>query len=788
MPEPSTTWHLAALDPPPDEFLAQVRCYAPAAGNYTAQLLWQRGIRTPEQLAGFLDCDRYFPASPFELPDMQLAVNRLLQARNSQETVAIWGDFDADGITATSVLWEGLRQFLLEKNLSYTIPNRLYESHGLSRSGLERLQAEGCRLIVTCDTGSTNDSEIAYANQLGMEVIVTDHHTLPSQRPAVVALINPRSLPISHPLAHLSGVAVAYKLIEALYLTLPEVPQQPLEHLLDLVAIGLIADLVELRGDCRYLAHRGIARLQTQLTCRSRPGVAQLLELCKRNGDRPTDISFGLGPRINAVSRIHGDARFCVELLTSHDPERCQTLAQETELANARRKALQKDVVYQVKKKLVEVDLSTTQAIVLVDNQWEVGVLGLVAGQIAQEYGRPTILLTTDIISDPPPADAVARGSARSVQGIDLYQLFSQQSHLLNSYGGHPLAAGLSLPVGNIALFTEAINQSLRQSLGEQPQGKRIDIDLVVTVADLGQNLFQQLKLLEPCGMGNLPPKLMLRNCWFGNIWNSNIRDLGGQKLRYPKVEFDLWDQSVEQGFPGLWWGHYRQDLPLSNCDLVVELDFNAFKKRYEVRLLDLRPCQTQPSHDPEPADWIWDWRPGVITSLSQEKLETSKTSAFASQTALQVTDCPDNWDQLRPWFRRALTEQKPLAIAYPAITPRPPNQIWQHLVGLAKYLVRTKQTVTHQQLQEKLEIGPLLLDLGLQALESQGFTLDLQTEGLQFQYDSCITPVSPQPLQTFLNAIQEEQFRYQYFSQVPLATIQAVAQQTLYPSKLVNL
>jgi len=260
---------------------------------------------------------------------------------------------------------------------------------------LDYLRSQGTRVIVTCDTGSTNLDEIAYATGLGIDIIITDHHTLPEDRPAVISIINPRYFAENHPLYHLSGVAVAYKLVEAMYLSLPDVPTQSIETLLDLVAIGLIADLVQLQGDCRYLAQKGLQILQQQTKNPTRPGIAQLLTLCQRNGDRPTDISFGIGPRINAISRIHGDARYGVELLTCCDPERAQTLAQETELANSRRKAIQRDVVKSVQQKLAFLDLSTTSVIVLADEQWQSGILGLVASQIAQEYGRPTILLCT---------------------------------------------------------------------------------------------------------------------------------------------------------------------------------------------------------------------------------------------------------------------------------------------------------------------------------------------------------------------------------------------------------
>lgn len=448
-------WQLVTTDPVPQWFVDAVQAYTPdSSGKYGAQLLWQRGISDLETLAAFVDPECYQPASTASFgEEIVKAIARLSLAYETGEKICIWGDFDADGVTSTSVLWEGLGQFFPQNiQLQYYIPNRLTESHGLNHTGIAQLAALGTKLIVTCDTGSTNLEEIAYAKKLGIDIIVTDHHTLPESRPNVVGIINPRYLPKEHPLYHLSGVAVAYKLVEALYQALPEIPQQPLGYLLDLVAIGLVADLVSLQGDCRYLAQQGIKQLkkQTDPKTANRPGVTRLLELCRRNGDRPTDISFGLGPRINAVSRIHGDASFCVELLTSRDRSRCHELASETELANTRRKELQKNTINQVQKKLQRIDLSTTSVIVLEDPSWQGGVLGLVAGQIAQEHGRPTILLSA---SEDETGVVYARGSARSVNGIDLYQLVKSQEHLLHRFGGHPFAAGLSLKLENSPQF-----------------------------------------------------------------------------------------------------------------------------------------------------------------------------------------------------------------------------------------------------------------------------------------------------------------------------------------------
>lgn len=799
-------WQIQPIHELPDWFIAAVKRYSNGAdGRYIAQLLWQRGMRDPAQLSGFLDPKHYQPTSPFEFGiEMHQAVERLQQARQNAEQVAIWGDFDADGITATAVLWEGLGQFFTPQHqLTYYIPNRITESHGLSIAGLDKLAASGCSLIITCDTGSTNLKEIDYAHQLGMDVIITDHHTLPPERPPVTAIINPRYLPSNHPLSTLSGVAVAYKLVEALYESLPTVPRAPLTNLLDLVAIGLIADLVQLTGDCRYLAQCGIEQLQQNQTLHNapRPGIAKLLELCKRNGDRPTDISFGLGPRINAISRIHGDAHFCVELLTSQDVERCRQLAEETELANTRRKSLQKDVVQQVKARLAQLDLSTTSVIVLSDSQWSIGILGLVAGQIAQEYQRPTILLSTELLSTElsstellsPDANEqhgeiiIARGSARSVQYLDLYQLVATQTHLLRGFGGHPMAMGLSLPVENIPLFTEAINREMRQQqatsgLSFEPV---LQVDLVVSVAELGKELFRELKLLEPCGIGNLPPRLLIQNCWFTNVWNRNIQDWKGRKVRYIKTEFDLWDDSVDCGFPGVWWDHYKDEIPNGRCDAIVELDFNPYKKRYEIRLMALRSSgqggQDSLISRSHTVDWILDWR-----GMQQSATEQTREPEMIPDQIVAITQCPSSWNDLHAWFRRAIQQGHPLALAYSPPTAESAGEIWQQLVGIAKYLSRTGKTVTRSQLQDKLGIGDRPLQAGFQTLKLLGFKVTSSDMGFHVSWhpplpsreSTASDTALSEAIAKFRAIVQEEQFRRRYFYEVPLTTVQYMAYQ----------
>jgi single-stranded-DNA-specific exonuclease len=773
-------WQLPPESIIPPEFIAAVRSCKPTVnGKYAAQLLWQRGLRDVAKLPGYLDCDKYQPSSPFDFGmEMTAAVDRLKRAQILGEKVTIWGDFDADGVTATSVLWDGLGQFFTPgERLDYYIPNRMKESHGLNLAGIKRLAAQGTNLIVTCDTGSTNIKEVEYAAKLGVDVIVTDHHTLPPKRPPVTAIINPRYFESTHPLFHLSGVAVAYKLVEAFYTALPDMPQQPVEYLLDLVAIGLIADLVQLSGDCRYLAQQGIKRLTLQNQADIdgfRPGVNKLLQLCKRNGDRPTDISFGIAPRINAISRIHGDAGFGVELLTSKDVDRCHDLAAETELANTRRKELQKNTMLQVQKKLAELDLSTTSIIVLVDNNWSPGVLGLVAGQIAQEHGKPTILLSTTSDDVGKEKVQVARGSARSTQNIDLYQLVNSQADLLNSFGGHPFAAGMSINVDRIPLFTEAIDRQLHSTLGEIP-APSIATDLIVTCADLhvsdGRELFEDLLLLEPYGMGNPVPKLLIRNCTFKEVRNKNIQDFKGKTVQYIRTTFQIVDATNQSGFPGMWWGHYEHELPRVNCDAIVELDFNSYAKKFEIRLVEVRPAaiERQANTSRQRSVKILDFR-----------RDSSRSKSDESEPTIWVKECPKSWAHLQSYYRQAVLTSSNLALNYQEPRILSSREIFQQLVGMAKYVAEQGKSVELANLKAKLDLSGQVLHLGFAAIESIGFQISVLSElsvKIDFPDPTTANEVDLYALATvqkFLAAIEEERFTQHYFMQVPVYAIEA--------------
>ena len=489
--------------------------------------------------------------------------------------------------------------------------------------------------------------------------------------------------------------------------------------------------------------------------------------------------------------------------------------------------------------KLAKLDLSTTSVIVLSDPQWPVGVLGLVAGQIAQQYGRPVILFCTEGTEEinetipetqlidsfnpdsqtlsqsniPHPKSKIARGSARSANQIDLYKLVKDQAHLLDRFGGHPFAAGLSLPVENIPLFTDAVNQQLRQQYStDSLTAAPVPADFKITVAELGKELFQELKLLEPCGMGNPVPKLLIENCWFKNVYNRNIKDLKGKEVKYIKTSFEICDKSSDAGFPGIWWEHYRDEVPEGQCDATVELDFNTYTSDYEVRLIAVHSgTEDGKINSQTKIDWIVDLRNrnndeelfAASTNL-ESQMSADNSEMVDRENSIILKECPASWDELRVWFRQAQHTQKKLAIAYTLPPIVAPQQICQQLIGIAKYLSRTNKPVTRQQLRQKLGIGDTSLQLGFTTLKHLGFKVNYRDRAFHItrqpetrempehisktffsspstQFDEQNSPTAARYAAQFLAAVSEEQFRRKYFCEVSISTIVSIARETVF-------
>ncbi len=367
-----------------------------------AELLTRRGLRSIETALAFLDPDRYTPAPPIELPDLEAAADRLYRAITRGEKIAVWGDFDADGQTSTTLLYSLLRD--LGANAIYYIPNRLKESHGIKIDSLNRLIDQHISVLLTCDTGIAEHAAIAHAKQNGLTVLVSDHHDLPDELPNADALINPKRLPLDHPLRSLPGVGVAFKLAQQVLHLAGE--DDRAQDYLDLVALGIVADVAHQSADTRYLLQRGL----DQLRLTHRLGLKELMISAKidpRNLSAE-HIGFGLGPRLNALGRL-GDANLAVDLLTTTDLTRARILASQIEGLNNQRKLLMEQITSAAQEEIAkDSSLLDYAALVISHQHWHSGVIGPVANRLAEQYARPTILIVEG-------SDGVARGSARSI-------------------------------------------------------------------------------------------------------------------------------------------------------------------------------------------------------------------------------------------------------------------------------------------------------------------------------------------------------------------------------------
>ena len=475
-----------------------------AAGHpLVARLLAQRGIGDAEVAAGYLDPAQYRPASPWELPGMGAAVALLRQARDDGWPVRVWGDLDADGETATAVLVEALRAAGID--VLYDLPSRR-EGHGLHRRAFPRLVGDvevvDAPLVLTCDTGVSDVEVAAEARAAGYRLIITDHHDLPDQLPVADALVNPKLLDAAHPLRELSGVGVAYMLARALLEGADQ--DDALEAMLDLVALGLVADVAVQVRDVRYLIQRGLAVLRSG----RRPGLAALAGAAGIDLPHTSarDLAYRLGPRLNAAGRL-AHARQGVELLLTEDPAEARELAYALEALNSERQAVT-DATQQAVLAALEArpELVRDRPAIVVDGEgWEAGVIGLVAGALTERYNRPAIVIRRG-------ADGVAGGSARSVEGVDIRAAIMSQESLLLGGGGHPMAAGFSIANEHLEAFRHGVWAWLEEHAPERPPEAPLLVDGVVPWSALDLELARALEALAPHGAGNPEPVLASLN------------------------------------------------------------------------------------------------------------------------------------------------------------------------------------------------------------------------------------------------------------------------------------
>lgn len=529
-----------------------------------AQTLARRGITEVETAKAFLDPDHYHPTPSTDLPNMEKATERLEHAVRQGETICVWGDFDADGQTSTTILVSTLKD--LGAVVRYHIPHRERESHGVKLSVLKQVIAGGVDLVLTCDTGVTAHEAIVYAQAQGVDVIVTDHHDLPPTLPPAHAVINPKMLPETHPLRELPGVGVAYKLAEALYDRAGRAAEAA--QYLDLVAIGIVADVATQTGDTRYLLQRGLEVLRRA----ERLGLRVMMGTAGLHPDRLTEehIGFGLGPRLNALGRLD-DATPAVEFLTTDDLERARILATQMEGLNAQRKLLC-DQIVQAAEVQIERDPSLLEygALVLNHPTWPPGVVGIVAGRLAERYNKPALLIAT------PPGE-MGRGSARSVEGCDIHAAIAAHGEMLNRFGGHPMAAGLSIDPERIPEFRRALSRTVLEMRKGAAAELPLQIDSYLLLSDLSIDLVEQLERLAPFGPGNPPLTLATRELVLKN--HSTIGSTG-EHLRLVVEDEAGTMQKV------LWWRGAGSPLPQGRFDLAYAVQASDYQGLPEVQVV----------------------------------------------------------------------------------------------------------------------------------------------------------------------------------------------------------
>ena len=602
MSAPVKPWIIRPTVSPSPELIATV-----GGNRLVAQLLAQRGLDTPAAAIPFLDPARYTPAPPAALFGVERAAQVLHAAIGAGQNLLVWGDFDVDGQTSTALLVSALQDLAGEAHVRFHVPNRFTESHGIRVPALQQVLAGSdipLHLLVTCDTGIAETAGVGYAKDQGLTVVITDHHDLGAEyaglRPGVDplwglappavpaasvrradAVVNPKFAPPDDPLRTLPGVGVAYKLVQRLYELAGRRGDD--EALLDLVALGIVADVAEQVHDARYLLQRGLEKLRTT----RRTGLLALMNNARIDPAALSadSIGFQLGPRMNALGRLE-DATIAVELLSTRDALRAGELAGKLERLNQERQRIQREITQMAFEQIAnDPKLLDYNAIVLAHPNWHAGVVGIVASKIAEEYGKPAILLLT------PPGEA-ARGSARSAPGVDIGAAIAACSPLLLTHGGHPGAAGLSLLPEKIGAF--------RRELSRQVEAHRDDdvepgllIDAVLPLDALTIDQADALRQLAPFGQGNPTPQFV----------TYGLQVVADQRMGREGQHRKLFVQAAaaEERAPRLpvvWFGGGDAALPAGPLDLVYTLNVNEYRGERTLQLMfvGMRPASQEPA------------------------------------------------------------------------------------------------------------------------------------------------------------------------------------------------
>ncbi len=573
MLQPKTRWkHIRG-----NEELAQHLSHTLQLSPVITSLLVHRGLHTEEEITSFLHSERQSFHDPFLLKDMDRAVERIHTAVQNREQILVYGDYDADGVSSTTILMLALLE--LGADVEFYIPNRFTEGYGPNEGAFRWAQQAGFSLIITVDTGISAVNEAKLAKELGIDLIITDHHEPPPELPDAYAIIHPRLKGGLYPFGELAGVGVAFKVAHALLGRVPE-------HLLDIAVIGTIADLVPLHDENRLLAIRGLEKLQHT----KRPGLLALFQVAnvQQHAANEESVGFSIAPRINAVGRLE-DAAPAVHLLLSEDMEEALELAQEIDSLNK----LRQDIVQEIAAEAIAMveehyPPEKNHVLVLAKEGWNVGVIGIVASRLVERFYRPTIILGIDRVKK------IAKGSARSIEGFDLFANLSDCRDILPHFGGHPMAAGMTLDMDHVDELRRRLNELAAQQLSKQDLIPVKTVDAVCRLEDITLPVIEEIQQLAPFGVGNPKPRIQVEN-----VLLESIKPIGSDGSHL-KVMFTNGQTRLDGIGFGL--GTLAEHIsPAARVSVVGELSINEWNnfRKPQVMIQDIAVTEWQ----------LFDWR-----------------------------------------------------------------------------------------------------------------------------------------------------------------------------------
>jgi len=539
-----------------------------------ANLMVQRDIKTAKEADSFFNPSLDYLHDPFLMKDMNIAVDRISTAVKKNERILVYGDYDVDGTTAVALVYSFLKEQY--SNVEYYIPDRYKEGYGVSFQGLDFAYQSSCKVVITLDCGIKAVEKVKYARTKGLDVIICDHHYPGDEIPKALAVLDPKQPSCSYPYKELSGCGVGFKLIHA-YSRVQGIPFSMISHYLDLVAVSIASDIVPITGENRVMAYYGLKQLNES----PRTGLKEIIRESEvTRALTIEDVVFKIGPRINAAGRMETGSK-AVDLLVSTDTRLATGISKEINNFNIERRSVDRIITTEAMRMISEDQRTVnSRTTVLYNPNWKKGVIGIVASRLIETYYRPTVILTE--------SNGFATGSARSVQGYDLYQAIESCSDLLESFGGHMFAAGLTLKKENIAPFMERFEQYVNRTITDDQLVPRIFIDTELSFSEINDDFFKSLSLFQPFGPENMSPLFVSRN-----VFDTGAGRMVGSSGEHLKL--DICQESTGQkSFPAIAFSqanHFEYIRGGNPFDICYSVDMNEFRgnKTLQLNIRDIK-------------------------------------------------------------------------------------------------------------------------------------------------------------------------------------------------------